>query len=107
AEAEAIARMHAMRDQTEPILVAYDQERWADERRYRDVHPQAAVDAFGALRAQHISDLEALAPDQWDRAGHHEAYGRVTIASPTLPIVSHDCVPLAQIGRELHRLPAP
>jgi hypothetical protein len=53
-----------------------------------------------------VADLEALTPEQWDRAGQHEKYGRVTISGHMLHIVSHDCVHLAQIDRELHRLPA-
>jgi hypothetical protein len=101
AEAEALARMHAMRDEMEPPLAAYDQEQWAAERRYREDHLRAALDAFCALRAQHVGELSHLSAEQWDRAGGHEEYGRVTISSHTLHIVSHDCIHLAQIGSQL------
>jgi hypothetical protein len=105
AEAEALARMRTMRDQSEPMLAAYDQEQWAKHRSYTDAHLYEALDAFRRLRAQHIADLEQLAAEQWERVGHHEEYGRVTISSHTLHIVSHDCVHLAQISRHVNGLP--
>jgi hypothetical protein len=99
AEAEALSRMRAMRDQTEPFLAAYDQEQWAEERRYRDAQLQQTLNAFLELRAQHGTELAQLTSEQWERAGQHEEYGRVTISSHTLHIVSHDCLHLAQISR--------
>jgi hypothetical protein len=36
AEEQALARMRLMRDATDPVIAAYDQERWARERRYAE-----------------------------------------------------------------------
>ncbi len=101
AEERAIERMRAMRDQDEPLLPSYDQDAWASERNYAAADLDAALTAFLQLRAQHIAELEALAPPSWERAGRHQEQGRITIAQHTAHVVSHDIVHAAQIGRQL------
>jgi hypothetical protein len=102
AEEEALARMRAMRDQTNPFLAAYDQERWAKERHYAQAQLHNALSAFCHWRAQFIAELAQLRPEQWERPGQHEEVGQITISSQALHIVSHDSIHLAQIARQLH-----
>jgi hypothetical protein len=101
AEERGIARMRAMRDQDEPQLPAYDQERWAKERNYADADLREALGAFLRFRAQHIAELAALPPEGWERTGLHEEQGRITIAAHTAHLVSHDFIHAAQIARQL------
>jgi hypothetical protein len=101
AEERALERMRAMRDQADPFLPGYDQERWAKERNYAAAQLSEALAAFDRFHAQHLAELSALVPDEWERTGQHAEMGRITIASHTLHIVSHNMIHAAQIARQL------
>ena len=101
AEERALERMRAMRDQADPFLPGYDQERWVQERNYAAAQLRVALAALTRFRSQHVADLAALAPDGWERTGQHSELGRITIANHTLHIVSHDLVHAAQLARQL------
>lgn len=104
AEENALERMHTMRDQDNPLLPAFDQERWAEERGYAQARLHDALSAFCELRAQYVAELVQLPPAQWERTGRHEEQGQITIQAHALHIVSHDCVHLAQIAHQLHNI---
>jgi hypothetical protein len=101
AEERALERMRAMGDRSMPFLAGYDQVRWAIERKYAEADLPEALAAFKRFRAQHIAELAALPPGDWERAGEHEEQGRITISSHTLHLVSHDAIHAAQIARQL------
>ena len=101
AEERALERTRAMRDANAPLLEAYDQDAWAVERHYAAENLAAALDAFIALRRQHVADLEALPPAAWDRPGRHSEYGEISIQAQVLHLVSHDLLHAAQIARQL------
>jgi hypothetical protein len=103
AEERALERMQAMRDEVNPFLAAYDQERWAIERRYATADLHEAFAAFVRLRTQHVHALAALTPAEWERTGEHEEQGRMTITNQTLHMASHDAIHGAQIARQLQR----
>jgi len=100
-EERAIERMHLMRDAANPPIPAYDQAQWAVERNYAAADLGTALAAFLRFRATHCAELAALTPAQWERTGHHEEQGTITISSHTLHLVSHDAIHLAQIARQL------
>lgn len=100
AEERALERMRLMRDEVDPFLAAYDQEAWAEERGYRAADLRQVLATFTRLRAHHVAELAALAPDEWERSGQHEEQGRITIASHTLHIVSHDMQHAAQLAQQ-------
>ena len=101
AEEVALNRMRAMRDQDNPSIAGYDQEGWAVARNYAASDLREALDAFVALRAQHVSELEALAKEDWDRTGEHSEYGSITIMSHALHMANHDVAHAAQLARQL------
>ena len=101
AEERAIERMRKMRDEDNPFLAAYNQERWAVERNYASEPIRDALSQFLNLRTQHLDELRALSPAAWERTGQHEEQGQITIASQTLHLVCHDAIHLAQIARQL------
>ncbi len=101
AEQRVLERLHAMRDEDNPFLAAYDQEQWARERNYAAANLREALTDFLRLRAEHIDELAALSAEQWERTGQHEEQGRITIASQALHIVAHDFMHAAQITRQL------
>ena len=93
--------MRLMRDTTDPVIAAYDQERWARERLYAGASLPEALAAFNRFRAQHVTELAQLSPLEWQRSGRHEEQGMITINSHTLHIVAHDALHAAQIARQL------
>ena len=101
AEERGLERMRAMRDQEDPPIASYDQEAWATERNYAAEDLRAAFEAFLRLREQHIAELAALAPADWERPGQHAEQGHITISAHTLHLVSHDAIHAAQIARQL------
>ena len=101
AEEQALARMRLMRDITDPVIAAYDQERWARERNYPEASLREALAAFTRFRAQHVTELAQLSAQEWERSGQHEEQGTITISSHTLHIVAHDALHTAQIARQL------
>ena len=107
AEEQALSRMRLMRDNTHPLIVAYDQERWARERNYTEASLPEALAAFTRFRAQHVTELAQLSPQEWEHPGQHEEQGTITISSHTLHIVSHDALHAAQIARRLKSMARP
>ncbi len=98
AEARALERMRAMRDQERPALAAYDQEALAREGRYRERDSLHGVREFTLLRQTMIGELEALRPEQWERVGIHEEVGPITILNQAIHLVGHDLNHLAQLA---------
>ncbi len=104
AEEQALARMRLMRDTTDPAIAAYDQERWARERNYPEASLREALAGFTRFRVQHVTELERLSLQEWERSGRHEEQGSITISSHTLYIVAHDALHTAQIARQLKNM---
>ncbi len=100
-EEMALRRTRLMRDEADPWLAGFDQERWAKERDYAAARLDEALATFLQLRATHLAELAALRPSDWDRPGRHEEQGQINILNHLLHLVSHDAVHLAQIARQL------
>jgi phytoene dehydrogenase-like protein len=100
-EERVLERVRLMRDETDPFIAAYDQERWAKERNYAADNLREALAAFVRLRASHVAELMALTPADWERTGRHEERGRITIGIQTLRLVCHDAIHAAQLARQL------
>jgi hypothetical protein len=101
AEEISLQRTLAMRDQSEPAIIGYDQEALARERDYRSADLQSALADFTKFRKQHLDVLAALSPSQWNRAGQHNEIGRITIFEMCVHKAAHDAVHCAQIARQL------
>jgi hypothetical protein len=101
AEEFSLRRVTLMRDQDNPDIVPYDQEKLAIERNYAAEDMHAALFAFIRLRQQEIALLEALSEEGWERPGNHLEIGWITIFSHALHKVAHDAVHCAQIARQL------
>ena len=101
AEERALERERLMSHTENPLIAAYDQDRWAEERNYAATDLLDALAAFNNFRQQHIADLAQLSPQEWERTGQHEEQGNITIRDHTLHIASHDAIHAAQIARQL------
>jgi hypothetical protein len=84
-----------------PVPFPLDPQRWADDRQYLANDTARALDAFRRRRSEVLAFLDALPPEQWQRASIHPERGRVTFAEWTAGIASHDDAHLDQLRRAL------
>lgn len=102
AEEISLQRTLAMRDQDNPLIIGYDQEALARERKYYAADLQSALAGFMAFRQRHLEVLAGLTPEQWERAGRHNEFGSINIFAFAIHKVSHDAIHCAQIARQLN-----
>ena len=84
------------------MLVAWDQDRWADHGGYRRTPPREALATFAALRRSNLAYVGRLSAAQKAQHGRHPEYGRLTIPQMLAHWAEHDLNHLAQI-RTAHR----
>jgi len=85
----------------EPILVGFDQDRWAAEFGYLHRDPMEALDDFTAVRAMNLRHWQRLTPTQWNRVGQHSERGPTTAELNLRIAAGHDLVHRAQVERIL------
>jgi hypothetical protein len=76
--------------------------RWAQDRQYQRHHAGAAWDAFSRRRDETLERLRGLAPEQWERTGHHEGRQRMSINDLVSLMAWHDENHLEQAARALN-----
>jgi hypothetical protein len=81
-----------------------DPEGWAVERRYIDVDPATAMNAFGERRAASLAYLAALDPARLVRAIEQPRAGRLSGLDLLAAWVTHDRLHLGQLAATLARL---
>ena len=91
----------AMRDQANPDIAPYDQEKMAVERKYASQDLRQALEDFIRLRREHVAMLEKLSTAEWERPGNHLEVGGITIFYHIVHMVCHDAIHCAQIARQL------
>lgn len=101
AEERSVERVHLMRTENNPSIVSFDQDEWARDRNYAAQDLREALEAYNRFRGQHIEELSALSPQDWERPGLHEEQGDITIANYAMHIVAHDSQHAAQLARQL------
>lgn len=99
ADERAHERVRRMLEEEQPVLAAYDPAALAEERNYRAMSLAQALARFEQLRAAHVATLAQLGTADWQRSGHHEEAGTITVESLTRHMAAHDAVHLAQIAR--------
>ena len=78
-----------------------DPDRWAQEREYGRCRPDVALAAFARRRAETLTVLRGLTPDEWRRGGIHLQRGRMALGDWVASLAAHDDNHLAQLGRTL------
>jgi uncharacterized damage-inducible protein DinB len=104
ADAEIALAFRIRKIAAEPgqVLVAWDQDRWADGGGYRRTPPREALATYAALRRSSLAYVGRLRAAQKAQHGRHPEYGRLTIAQLLDHWAEHDLNHLAQI-RAAHR----
>jgi hypothetical protein len=85
-------------------FVPIDPERWAVERRYREADPEAALAAFGRLRAESLAYLEGARVEGLARAVPHASGLELSGLDLVAAWVTHDRLHLQQLAGTLARL---
>lgn len=92
-----LARMHRTHTENEPMLPDMDEGRLAIENDYSRSEPLHSQGRFKAMRAELVSFLRSLKPDDWQRIGNRELLGRMTLEEQAVLINLHDGNHLLQI----------
>ncbi|MGH7903859.1 MAG: DinB family protein [Candidatus Dormibacteraceae bacterium] len=91
-------RIRLVLTQDRPRLAGYDQEAWVRRLSAAD-DAQSALSRWRALRQSNMRLLESLRESEWQRAGHHEERGEITIAQIAEQMAGHDEAHLDQLRR--------
>jgi DinB family protein len=70
-EANGHMRIRYVVGEAEPLVVGYDQDRWAREFDYHSLPLEPALATIRAVRANTLPLLERLTEAQWQRTGRH------------------------------------
>lgn len=102
AESALAFRLRKIAAEPRSVLVAWDQDRWADSGGYRRTPPGEALATFVALRRSNLAFVGRLGAAQKRQHGRHPEYGRLTIPQLLDHWAEHDLNHLEQI-RAAHR----
>jgi hypothetical protein len=89
----------------DPVLVAFEPERWAIERQYSRCLAKPALDAFAVRRRETLVVLDAIHAQDWERGGSHAQRGWMTVRRIVHGWAKHDGEHLEQIRRALEGKP--
>jgi hypothetical protein len=82
-----------------PTIIGYDQDRWADRLRYREVDVREALEQFTVLRRRNMRLWQELSPADLARAGVHNERGEESLAHMRKLYAAHDLLHLRQLER--------
>ncbi|MBP6668764.1 MAG: DinB family protein [Gemmatimonadales bacterium] len=100
-ETNAHVRVRYLLAEADPLLIGYDQDRWATVLGYH-AHPlPLALATIRAVRANTLPLLERLTEADWNKAGRHTEHGPYGMADWLRAYGEHLEVHARQIGRNL------
>jgi DinB superfamily len=70
-ETNAHMRIRYLIAEADPLILGYDQDRWATTLDYHALPLEPALATVRAVRANTVPLLERLTPEQWGRTGRH------------------------------------
>jgi hypothetical protein len=94
-------RVRMVLSEKRPLLQGYDQDRWANDFRYREVPLALALDQLRCLRAANLHLWKQLSPQQLERVGLHAERGPESVGHILRLMGGHDLVHRRQIDRIL------
>jgi hypothetical protein len=100
-EANAHMRIRYLVAEPEPLIVGYDQDRWATDMDYH-AHPlEPALATIRAVRANTVLLLERLTEAQWRKTGRHTEHPSYSVEKWLEIYAEHLEVHARQIGRNV------
>ena len=100
-EANAALRIRYVLAEKEPVILGYDQERWAAELDYHSQPLEPAFAAVEAARGRTVPLLQRLSEADWAKQGRHTESGPYTAEDWLQIYAAHLEGHAAQIGRNL------
>ena len=100
-ETNAHMRLRYLVAETEPLIVGYDQDRWARELDYHSLPLEPALAAIEAVRANTIPLLSRIPETAWGKKGKHTEYDGYGVEMWLQTYGEHLEVHARQIGRNL------
>jgi len=108
--AEVLAHVRASQDILEPriffvlvrdnpMLLAYDDGRWAQVARYSSLPITESLDTMRLRRKELVRALRSISAADWERTGTHEARGVMSVLDLARYVADHDDEHIAQIER--------
>jgi hypothetical protein len=91
ADSELVAahRFRQMLAETNPTLVAFDQDRWTANLDYARRKPKQSLETFRRIRAENYDLLKDLPPAAFDRTGNHTERGVLSVLNLLETMAQH------------------
>lgn len=100
-EMNAAARIRYLLTEKEPVILGYDQARWAKVLDYHAARIELALATVDVVRASTVNLLRQLPESAWSIAGTHTEHGRYTTEDWLTTYAEHLEKHSRQIGRNL------
>jgi len=90
-------RIYMMLVRDNPTLLAYEEREWAKVLGYAEADFSTSVQTYALKRAELVSTLQRLTPEQWQRTGVHEHKGSLTVEKLVNDMLLHEAEHCRQI----------
>ena len=84
------SRIYMLLARNMPPLVAFDERHWAAIAGYADREVQQSLWLLTLRRSEVVAVLQQLSPEAWQRGGHHEVRGTMTILDIVQDLAAHE-----------------
>lgn len=103
ADAELVygVRLRLMVAEDRPVLIAFDEEAWAERFAEVDADPRETLGRWRTVRDSNLRLLDALVDGEWERTGVHQQKGILSVAAVVKLLAEHDRAHLDQIRAAL------
>ena len=92
-------RLRLIVAEDEPVMVGYDQDRWAQRLHHDAANLDLELERLEQLRRFNLRFLRLLNDAEWDRIGRHSERGVESVRRLFQMLAAHDLVHLRQIER--------
>ena len=101
-ETNSAMRIRYLVGEVSPLIVGYDQDRWATELDYHGISPEDSLRQVEAVRGWTVPFIRALPAAAWERAGRHTEHDQPYTAHQWLQVYAeHLEIHARQIQRTL------
>jgi len=100
-ETNAAARIRYLVAEEKPVILGYNQDRWARVLDYHSLRIELALAAVDVMRAHTVNVLRGLPEEAWGREGTHTESGRYTTDEWLKTYAEHLEIHARQIERNL------
>jgi hypothetical protein len=83
-------RLYAILTRDNPVLPAYDERRWAKIAGYHEADFELSLKVFTLRRAELVTMLRAITIEDWQRPGHHELKGDISLFEVATSLLEHE-----------------